>query len=56
MVAPATNSAASRVNPPGKTDNARIGIEAPTNVPVYREEILPERAPNEDAEIPVMRS
>jgi carbon storage regulator len=34
----------------------RIGIEAPHDVPVYREEILPERAPQEGAEAPALRT
>ena len=29
-----------------KGANVRIGIEAPKEVPIYREEVLPERAPN----------
>jgi carbon storage regulator len=34
----------------------RIGIEAPPDVPVYREEILPERAPSESKETPLLQS
>jgi len=34
----------------------RIGIEAPPDVPVYREEILPERAPSESNETPMVRT
>jgi carbon storage regulator len=34
----------------------RIGIEAPPDVPVYREEILPERAPSESNETPMART
>jgi carbon storage regulator len=34
----------------------RIGIEAPHDVPVYREEILPVRAPEEVAEASALRT